>query len=242
MPDNLDDTDDVEHEDSEANLVLALAVEPEDLTLEELFGLDDEQIVEVVVRTLARVQVEEAVEISVLVTNDENLRTLNREYRDLDNSTDVLSFPAQDEPLVSAPPDELWQHTEDDEFDADGYAAGPNGASPGGARAQAAADALDADAEYIGDELDESNETFEDLDEDLDELEESALDLGDIAISYEAVKRQATSAGHSAGWEFCYLLVHGVLHLVGYDDQTEAGYAAMVKLQDAILAETNITK
>src|SRR5579864_7854473 len=104
MPDDMDERDD---EDSEANLVLALAVEPEDLSLEELFSVTDEQVVEVVVRTLARVHVEEPVEISVLVTNDENLRTLNREYRDLDNSTDVLSFPAQDEPLVSAPADEL---------------------------------------------------------------------------------------------------------------------------------------
>ncbi len=73
-------------------------------------------------------------------------------------------------------------------------------------------------------------------------MEESALDLGDIAISHEAVKRQATQAGHSAAWEFCYLLAHGVLHLVGYDDQTDAGYSAMVKLQDEILSETNITK
>jgi probable rRNA maturation factor len=36
--------------------------------------------------------------------------------------------------------------------------------------------------------------------------------------------------------------VHGVLHLAGYDDQTEAGYNAMVRLQDAILAEVNISK
>lgn len=242
MPDDTDDRDDMEQEDSEANLVLALAVEPPELTLQELFGLDDEQIVEVVVRTLARVQIEEAVEISVLVSNDENLRTLNRDYRGLDNSTDVLSFPAQDMPLVSAPSDELWEHLGDEEEEADDYASGPNGATPGSGAAQAAANALDADAEHIGDELDESNETFEDFDEDLAELEESALDLGDIAISYEAVKRQAATAGHAAGWEFCYLLVHGVLHLVGYDDQSEAGYNAMVKLQDAILAETNITK
>ncbi len=140
--------DEMDDEDSEANLVLALAVEPEDLTLEELFGLSDEQIVEVVVRTLARVQVEEPVEISVLVTNDENLRTLNREYRELDNSTDVLSFPAQDEPLVSAPADELWQHADDEEFEDEEYTGGANGASPNAASvasAQNPAMALDAD-------------------------------------------------------------------------------------------------
>jgi len=54
-------------------------------------------------------------------------------------------------------------------------------------------------------------------------------------ISWPTVLRQAREAGHSPIYELLYLLSHGVLHLIGYDDQTEAGYQAMVDLQQAIL-------
>lgn len=59
--------------------------------------------------------------------------------------------------------------------------------------------------------------------------------LGDIVISWPTVARQAREAQHSPAYELLYLLAHGVLHLVGYDDQTEAGYATMVHLQESIL-------
>jgi probable rRNA maturation factor len=62
--------------------------------------------------------------------------------------------------------------------------------------------------------------------------------LGDIAISWPTVLRQAAAAGHSPRQEFLYLLAHGILHLVGYDDQTQAGYETMVRKQEAILAAT----
>lgn len=65
---------------------------------------------------------------------------------------------------------------------------------------------------------------------------ELATNLGDIAISWPTVQRQASTAGHDVAYEFLFLLCHGVLHLVGYDDQTEAGYAEMVRLQTEILA------
>lgn len=59
--------------------------------------------------------------------------------------------------------------------------------------------------------------------------------LGDIVISWPTIERQAASEGHSTVYEFLYLLAHGVLHLIGYDDQTEAGYQAMVRIQEAVL-------
>lgn len=232
------ETDQDMDQDGEANLVLELTIEPSQQSLQQLFGLDEEQLAEVAAATISRLQIDELVKISVLVTDNENLRMLNREYRDQDKATDVLSFPAQDAPIVSAPADELWQYAEDDDED-EGHAGATDGATP---RAEQAGAALDADAEQIGDELDESDELFEDFDEDLDELDEDALDLGDIAISYDAVKRQAGQAGHSEAYEFSYLLVHGILHLVGFDDQSQAGYNAMVKLQDEILAEVDIQK
>ncbi len=59
--------------------------------------------------------------------------------------------------------------------------------------------------------------------------------LGDIVMSWPTLVRQAAEAGHSALYELLYLLSHGVLHLVGYDDHTEAGYQAMVNVQEAVL-------
>jgi probable rRNA maturation factor len=64
---------------------------------------------------------------------------------------------------------------------------------------------------------------------------ELATNLGDIVISWPTVVRQAAEAGHAPVYELLYLFAHGILHLVGYDDVTEAGYAAMVNLQRAVL-------
>jgi probable rRNA maturation factor len=59
--------------------------------------------------------------------------------------------------------------------------------------------------------------------------------LGDIVMSWPTLVRQAAEAGHSSLYEVLYLFSHGVLHLVGYDDHTEAGYQAMVSIQEAVL-------
>ena len=61
------------------------------------------------------------------------------------------------------------------------------------------------------------------------------MNLGDIVMSWPTIVRQALEAAHSSRYELLYLLVHGVLHLIGYDDQTEAGYQAMIGLQEAVL-------
>jgi probable rRNA maturation factor len=47
--------------------------------------------------------------------------------------------------------------------------------------------------------------------------------LGDIAISSEAVRRQARARGWSAPAETRSLLIHGILHLLGYDHETDDG-------------------
>lgn len=59
--------------------------------------------------------------------------------------------------------------------------------------------------------------------------------LGDIVMSWPTVVKQATEQSHDPRYELLYLLAHGVLHLVGYDDHTEAGYQAMVSLQKRVL-------
>jgi len=63
------------------------------------------------------------------------------------------------------------------------------------------------------------------------------MNLGDIVMSWPTIVQQAKEAGHSSLYELLYLLSHGVLHLVGYDDHTEAGYQAMVRIQEAVLKE-----
>ena len=64
---------------------------------------------------------------------------------------------------------------------------------------------------------------------------DSVLQLGDIVISWPTVQRQASEARHDPAYELLFLLSHGVLHLVGYDDQTEAGYQAMMSIQKAVM-------
>jgi probable rRNA maturation factor len=192
------------------SLVLAVACEPPEALADKLFGLDDAALRHIVALTLARIGLTQPVEVSLLITGDEGLRTLNREYRGRDEPTDVLSFPAQDSPLVAAPPEELWQTDE------------PAEAQDGGDMSYAEEDAAEALAFPLP--------------------EEQALPLGDIAISRDAVARQAAQAGHAAGWELAYLLAHGVLHLAGYDDHTEAGYRAMVAHQEAVLAHAGIAR
>lgn len=49
------------------------------------------------------------------------------------------------------------------------------------------------------------------------------LYLGDVVISIDAALRQAESAGHSIEREVAELLIHGVLHLCGYDHETDNG-------------------
>jgi probable rRNA maturation factor len=58
--------------------------------------------------------------------------------------------------------------------------------------------------------------------------------LGDVVISLDQVARQAREAGVAPGVELTTMLVHGVLHLAGYDHETDEG--AMLALQDQVLA------
>jgi probable rRNA maturation factor len=134
--------------------------------------------------------------LSLLITDDDEMQALNKQYRKQDKPTDVLSFPLLDRPLVDAPTDQLWP-TQEDESEKDSTG------EPHPAFITPA---------------------------------ELATNLGDIVISWPTVERQAAQAGHHPIYELLYLLAHGILHLVGYDDQTETGYAAMVRLQEAVMS------
>jgi len=51
----------------------------------------------------------------------------------------------------------------------------------------------------------------------------SGKPLGDIVISIDQARRQAAGERHSLGTEVRYLLLHGVLHALGYDHETDDG-------------------
>ena len=61
--------------------------------------------------------------------------------------------------------------------------------------------------------------------------------LGDVVISYPQARRQSRALGHSVAPELDLLLVHGVLHLLGYRDGTPAERHTMGRRQGHILGE-----
>ena len=122
-------------------------------------------------------------EVDVSLTDDAGIHEINREMREVDRPTDVLSFPVFD-----LTPGEL-----PDEMDAD----------PG----------------------------------------TGLIPLGDMVISMERVAAQAQEFGHSNRRELCYLVVHSVLHLLGYDHLDEGTQKAQMRgREEAILAELGITR
>src|SRR5918911_1666771 len=100
--------------------------------------------------------------VSLVLTDDAGIAALNREFRGVDASTDVLSFP-QLEAAGPAPP-------------------------------------VPADA---------------------------PLPLGDIVVSLQRAEVQAHEYGHTRARELGFLLVHGLLHLLGYDHETPDEAATM---------------
>jgi len=126
---------------------------------------------------------EDACEISVLITDDEGIHQINLEQREVDRPTDVLSFPMFD----------LEPGEHPDEEDAD--------------------------------------------------PETGLIPLGDMVISLERATEQAGEFGHSVEREVCYLTVHSVLHMLGYDHMDEGPMKAQMRQrEEAILGALGITR
>ena len=66
--------------------------------------------------------------------------------------------------------------------------------------------------------------------------------LGDIIISVPKVIEQADAFGHTIRREFAFLIVHSVLHLLGYDHMTPEDAAFMEDKQTNILKKMNILR
>ena len=137
-----------------------------------------------VIRTaLAAEGVDFPCEVDVLLTDDAGIHQINKDMRDVDRATDVLSFP---------------------EFElTPGQLPAPEDADPG----------------------------------------TGLVPLGDMAMSMEHVAAQAKEFGHSGRRELCYLVVHSVLHLLGYDHLDEGPMKAQMRQrEEAILAQLGITR
>ena len=129
--------------------------------------LSKKAVVQLAHKILKSMKCANNVELSILVTNDKEIRYLNKKYRRKNKATDVLSFsPAE----------------------ADGFVC----------------------LEHV---------------------------LGDIVISAETAKKQAKKFKVSFVEEFSRLLVHGILHLLGYDHEnvSERKAEEMQNLEDKLL-------
>ena len=71
---------------------------------------------------------------------------------------------------------------------------------------------------------------------------DGVIELGDIIISLETAKRQSEEYGHSFLREVCFLAVHSMLHLLGFDHETKADEESMFKKQEDILASIGIKR
>lgn len=64
--------------------------------------------------------------------------------------------------------------------------------------------------------------------------------LGDVFVSLETCERQRQELGHSFERELGFLVVHGLLHTLGYDHHTPEDEAIMFPLQDKILHKAKL--
>ncbi|MGD8243685.1 MAG: rRNA maturation RNase YbeY [Anaerolineae bacterium] len=64
--------------------------------------------------------------------------------------------------------------------------------------------------------------------------------LGDVIVSFPRAMAQAAEAGHELLAELQLLVVHGILHLLGYDDQTGPERARMWRAQQAVLDDLGV--
>lgn len=139
-------------------------------------------------------------EVALSFVDDETIHQLNKEYRNMDKPTDVLSFA-----MTERGDDELEIHYGDMEVE------------------QVELEGLD------GEDLEEGDPVL-------------AEPLGDIIISVPRAVAQAEEYGHSVEREIAFLFVHGFLHLIGYDHETEEEEKTMFAKQEQILEKAGITR
>jgi len=74
------------------------------------------------------------------------------------------------------------------------------------------------------------------------DMDTGLVHLGDIIICKEIAKKQASEYGHSYKREICFLALHGLLHLIGYDHETKEEEAEMMNKTEEILKKYKIMR
>lgn len=147
---------------------------------------------------LASADLRDAVEVGLLLTGDDRVRQLNRDYRGEDRTTDVLAFALEEsEVAFPRPPDAL-----------------PS-------LGQVPSDTLPSLGQVPSDAL---------------------PSLGQVVVSYPQAVRQAAEYGHTVEREVAFLVVHGLLHLLGFDHQRPDDEARMLLKQEAIMTSLDLPR
>ena|GEM_PF-2770 len=206
-------------------------------------------------------------ELTVRLVEEAESQGLNRDYRGKDSPTNVLSFPH--EPLdlddFALPPELAARFAEEGDDDSLPLAGMPEGdldaGEEEGLNGHNSDDVmLASDAMSEADEADASNAASSGFStsgaassalgsaatETAAEqaLDEQALDeqrfLGDLIISVHVVAREAREQGKSLENHFAHMLVHGTLHLLGYDHIEDDEAERMEALERHVLAGLGI--
>jgi probable rRNA maturation factor len=103
--------------------------------------------------------------------------------------------------------------------------------------------AKDVSIAFIGDaKMRELNRRYRKLNKTTDVLSFSGEGdfLGEIVVSPAQIKRQAKENGNSFQDELIFILVHGLLHLAGYDDRTGKDRLKMIKIGEEFVKKLDI--
>lgn len=147
------------------------------------------ELEEVCIYALEKEEVKQKCQISLLFVNNEEIREINKETRNIDKATDVLSFP-----MLDYPENMVFKNV------------------------------------Y-------KNKKFNEI-----YLDGEELVLGDMVLSLERAKEQSIEYNHSFEREVCYLVVHSILHLLGYDHMNDEDKAKMRTREEEILGKLNIKR
>jgi len=157
-------------------------------------------------------------ELGVNFVGERRMRALNRAYRAADYVTDVLAFPLEE-------PQELASPREESQELAAARAVSQEPAPPlTVSREPAPPPAASQELAAPRGEVQESSPP-------LVGAQESARSpvprlLGDVVVCLKQAERQAAEGGLALSLEVATLLVHGILHILGYDHETDAGEMA----------------
>lgn len=79
-------------------------------------------------------------------------------------------------------------------------------------------------------------------DDEIELFEDELAPFGDIVLSVPHAQAQAAEYGHSVEREVCYLIVHGLMHLAGYDHIEDDDKAEMRAAEEALLNRVGVTR